>query len=97
MPETPEQLYERVAHTLIMPPTEEWETFPFDGEMRPRTLRRPDTVDPRRHGAGGVDCRGCAASDDDYLWSNDRWRLRGLDEPSGLPVVVLLEPRQHFA
>lgn len=25
------------------------------------------------------------------------WRLRGFERPSGLPVVVLLEPRQHFA
>jgi hypothetical protein len=38
MPETPEQLYERVKDALRMPPMEEWETFPFDGEMRPRAL-----------------------------------------------------------
>jgi diadenosine tetraphosphate (Ap4A) HIT family hydrolase len=97
MPESPEQLYERVADSLKMPPTEEWETFPFDGEMRPRMLRPPDAVDPPRHGAGGVACRSCASPDDDYLWNDGRWRLRGLDEPSGLPVVVLLEPRQHVA
>jgi hypothetical protein len=41
VPETPEQLYERVAERLSMPPVEEWDTFPFDGEMRPRALRPP--------------------------------------------------------
>jgi hypothetical protein len=38
MPETPEQMYQRVAHALRMPPVAEWETFPFEGEMRPRAL-----------------------------------------------------------
>ena len=97
MPESPEQLYERVAGKLIVPPTAEWETFPFDGEMRLRELLPPSALDSPRRGAGGVDCHACAATDEDYLWSNERWRLRGLDEPSGLPVVVLLEPRQHVA
>ena len=41
MPETPEQLYERVKDALRMPPVEEWETFPFDGELRPRELLPP--------------------------------------------------------
>jgi hypothetical protein len=36
--ETPEQLYERVAGELRMPPVEEWDTFPFEGDMRPRPL-----------------------------------------------------------
>jgi diadenosine tetraphosphate (Ap4A) HIT family hydrolase len=93
--ETPEQLYERVVAALAMPPVEEWVTFPFDGEMRPRRLGPPVAVDPPRRGAGGVDCQSCNASDDDYLWVSARWRLRALDRPSGLPVVVLLEPREH--
>jgi hypothetical protein len=33
----------------------------------------------------------------DYLWSSERWRLTAFDEPSGLPVIVLLEPREHYA
>ncbi len=97
MPETPERLYERVAESLIMPPVGEWETFPFDGEMRPRPLSPPTAVDRPRRGVGGVDCHSCLAPDDDYLWVSARWRLRGLGEPSGLPVVVLLEPRRHVA
>jgi diadenosine tetraphosphate (Ap4A) HIT family hydrolase len=35
--------------------------------------------------------------DAEYLWTNERWRLTAFDEPSGLPVVVILEPREHAA
>lgn len=97
MPETPEQLYERAAANLQMPAVEEWDTFPFDGEMRPRALQPPVEAETARHGESGVNCRTCAASDDEYLWVNDNWRLHGLERPSGLPVVVLLEPREHYA
>src|SRR4051812_42856485 len=96
MPETPEQLYERVKDDLRMPPVEEWETFPFDGEMRPRALDAPAERDPARHGQGGVDCGRCTASDDDYLWTDERWRVRALG-PTGLPIVVMLESREHYA
>ena|SRR5438128_2313377 len=86
MPETPEQLYERAANALRMPPVEEWETFPFEGEMRPRGLLPPEDKERLRHGEGGVDCRRCAASDYDYLWTDANWRLWALDKPTGLPL-----------
>jgi len=96
MPETPEQLYARVAGSLRMPPVEEWETFPFDGEMRPRVLRPPEEVERPRFGEGGVDCGRCAAPDESYLWTNENWRLWAFDKPTGLPFVVLLESRAHY-
>ena len=80
-----------------MPPVDEWETFPFDGEMRPRPLQPPVEREAPRHGEGGVRCARCAADDDDYLWTSERWRLWAFDRPTGLPVIVLLEPREHFA
>ena len=95
MPETPEQLYERVANALRMPPVHEWETFPFDGEMRPRPLAPPVEREQPRHGEGGVDCRRCTAADDEYAWTSERWRLRAIG-PTGLPFVGLLEPREHY-
>jgi len=95
MPETPEELYERVKDSLRMPPVEEWDTFPFDGEMRPRALSPPVEKEKRRFGEGGVDCRRCAATDDEYIWTDEYWRLHGFG-PTGLPVIVLLEPREHF-
>jgi diadenosine tetraphosphate (Ap4A) HIT family hydrolase len=96
MPETPEQLYERAKNVLRMPPVEEWETFPFEGELRVRPLQPPTEEDTPRLGVGGVDCRRCAASDEDYFWTSERWRLFALG-PTGLPLVAMLEPRDHFA
>ena len=97
MPETPEELYERAAGALRMPPVEEWETFPFDGDLRPRELRPPVESEPPRAGEGGVDCWRCTVGDEGYLWTGERWRLLGFPRPSGMPVIVLLEPRAHYA
>jgi diadenosine tetraphosphate (Ap4A) HIT family hydrolase len=97
MPETPEQLWERAKDSLRMPPVEEWETWPFAGELRPRTLAPPAEEDTPRHGAGGVDCWACTAPDDEFLWTNERWRLTTPQGESGLPIVALLMPRKHYA
>jgi diadenosine tetraphosphate (Ap4A) HIT family hydrolase len=97
MPETPEELYERVKKALRMPPVAEWETFPFDGEMRPRALQPPEEHERPRFGEGGVDCQRCAAADDEYIWTNENWRLCTFDNPNGLPLVVLLESREHYS
>jgi diadenosine tetraphosphate (Ap4A) HIT family hydrolase len=97
VPETAEELYARAAGALRMPPVEEWETFPFEGELRPRRLEPPVERERPRAGEGGVDCQRCAATDDNYLWTSERWRLWAFPEPTGLPVIVLLEPREHYA
>jgi diadenosine tetraphosphate (Ap4A) HIT family hydrolase len=96
VPETPEQLYERAKDALRMPPVEEWETFPFDGEMRPRPLAPPEPTERPRHGEGAVDCQRCTASDEEFLWTNERWRIHALP-PTGLPLMAMLEPREHYA
>ncbi len=96
MAETPEELHARAAGALRMPHVETWDTFPFDGEMRPRQLHPPADGETPRAGEGGVDCWACRASDDEHLWTNERWRLRAL-QPSGLPVVLILEPRAHLS
>ena len=96
MPETPEQLWERAKDSLRMPPVQEWETWPFDGAIRPRELLPPLEREPPRQGAGGIDCWRCEASDELYLWTSERWRVRGLG-PAGVPAIVMLEPRDHFA
>src|SRR5437868_13713580 len=51
--ETPEALFARAAHALRMPPVEEWEEFPFDGDMRPRALLPPVEREAPRQGEGG--------------------------------------------
>jgi diadenosine tetraphosphate (Ap4A) HIT family hydrolase len=97
VPETPEELYARAKDALRMPPVQDWETFPFDGELRPRALLPPEERERPRHGEGGADCVRCEAPDEDYLWTNDNWRLWTFDKPTGLPLVVLLESRDHYA
>jgi diadenosine tetraphosphate (Ap4A) HIT family hydrolase len=97
MPETPEQLYERAKDALRTPPVEEWETWPFDGELRLRPLLPPIEEETPRRGAGGVDCWACTASDDAFLWTDERWRLVAPEVEYALPVIVLLMPREHYA
>jgi hypothetical protein len=95
MPESPTDLHRRAAGAPRTPPVAEWETWPFDGPVRPRALAAP-VPEPPRQGEGGMPCAACAKPDDAYLWTDDHWRLAGIG-PSGLPVVVLLEPRASFA
>lgn len=80
-----------------MPPVDEWETWPFEGELGLRALEAPTDVDRPREGAGGVDCHSCSAPDSDYVWTNDRWRLGVWHEPPSIPMIALLFPREHYA
>ncbi len=97
MPETPEELHARAAASLRMPAVETWETFPFEGELRPRALQPPVEREAPRRGVDGTDCDRCSAPDGEYVWVDEHWRLRPLPEPTGLPVILLLEPRSHHA
>ena len=77
-----------------MPPVGDWETFPFEGEIRVRPLL-PPADEPPRLGDDPADCWRCRLGDEDVIWSDDRWLLAPLAKPSGLPVIVILMPRQH--
>lgn len=93
MAESPEQMHARCADHLQLPPLHEWESWPFVGDVTPKALE-PLTPEPDRQGEGGVDCAACARPDADYVWTNAHWRLTHLG-PSGLPLILLLEPRLH--
>lgn len=102
MPETPEQFYERALAAadaegrLAMPPVEDWETFPFDGALKVRPLLPPTKVDRPRNGEDAADCWRCQDQETNLIWSDDSWILSSLGRSSGLPVVVILFPREHF-
>ena len=96
MPETPEELFERAAGALRAPQAETWDTWPFQGPVQPRPLDPPVDEEKPRHGEGGVDCGRCAKPDSEYVWTNEHWRLFAFPRPAGLPVIVLLEPREHY-
>ena len=101
MSETAEEIYRRAIAAadsdgrLPMPPVEEWETFPFDGDIRVRPLRAPVAAEPPRRGEGGVECWRCERGDSDAVWSDERWVVAPLEKPSGLPAIVILYPRAH--
>ena len=95
MAETPEEFYARAKDALRMPPVEEWDTFPFQSEIRPRALRPPAEDEKSRHGEGGIDCRACSKVADDVIWQDERWQLTAIG-PTGLPLVLILEPKEHY-
>ena len=100
MPESAEELYRRALAAadadgrLPLPRLDEWDSFPFEGEIRTRPLEPPADEKPRQ-GERGVDCGGCAPGDEDAIWSDEHWLVAPLPRPSGLPVVVLLYPKAH--
>ena len=79
-----------------MPPVDDWDTWPFEGKLRPRTLAPPVEAEPPRFGEGAVVCPRCVRPDDGYLWVDEHWRLAAPPGPTGLPAVVLLETRGHY-
>jgi hypothetical protein len=86
VPEVPRPLPDFVA----------WSTFPFDGDLRVKQLDDPVPAEPPRHGDDPSECHACSASDEAYIWVSERWRVRSLDRPSGLPAVLILESRSHL-
>jgi hypothetical protein len=73
-----------------------WPTFPFEGDLRIKSLEDPVVAEPPRHGEDPASCAACAAPDEAYIWVSERWRVRALDRPTGLPMVLILESRSHL-
>jgi hypothetical protein len=83
-------------HSQDLPDFVSWPTFPFEGDLRIKALEDPIAAEPPRHGEDPATCLACAAPDDAYIWVSDRWRVRALDRPTGLPMVLILESRSHL-
>ncbi|BFU48006.1 hypothetical protein KRMM14A1004_62430 [Krasilnikovia sp. MM14-A1004] len=79
-----------------LPDFTRWPSFPFEGDMRVKALADPVAVEPPRSGEDATDCVACNTPDDAYIWVSDRWRVRAMDRPTGLPVVLILECRSHL-
>jgi hypothetical protein len=61
-----------------------------------KTPDEPVAVEPARVGEDASECPKCHAPDDAYIWVNENWRVRSMDRPSGLPMVLILECRSHL-
>jgi hypothetical protein len=83
-------------NTAPLPDFTRWPSFPFEGEMRVKQLAAPVDVEPPRSGEDGADCVACSTPDDAYIWVSERWRVRAMDRPTGLPMVLILECRSHL-
>ncbi|MFK3982579.1 hypothetical protein ACI2K4_19645 [Micromonospora sp. NPDC050397] len=86
-----------MPHTpLSVPDFAKWPSFPFEGDLRVKQLDDPVDVEPARKGEGSAECLSCNAPDDAYIWVSERWRVRAMDRPTGLPMVLILESRSHL-
>lgn len=81
---------------LPLPAFTSWPTFPFEGDLRVKELADPVDEEPPRHGEDPSECSACRAPDSAYIWVSERWRVRSLDRPTGLPMVLILEARSHL-
>jgi hypothetical protein len=79
-----------------LPDFTRWPSFPFEGDMRIKKLAAPVDVEPPRSGEDAADCVACNTPDDAYIWVSERWRVRAMDRPTGLPMVLILECRSHL-
>jgi diadenosine tetraphosphate (Ap4A) HIT family hydrolase len=101
MVESAETIYQRALQAadadgrLPMPPVAEWDTFPFDGDLRVRPFAPPAETDRQRRGEDPAQCWRCQQGISDAIWSDEHWLLAPLAQPSGLPVVAILYPRAH--
>jgi hypothetical protein len=72
-----------------------WDVSPFEADgLRVSRLRPPVVPEPARHGEDPADCGSCRRRDEG-VWLNDRWRLTRV-ENVGVPLVLMLHPRDHY-
>ncbi len=70
--------------------------FPFEGQLRVKRIDPPVAEEPAREGVDPSECVACGTPDDGYIWVSERWRVRAMDRPGGLPMVLILESRSHL-
>jgi hypothetical protein len=101
MPESAEAVYARVLALvgedgrLPTPPVTDWHTFPWEGEIVAKVVQPPVAEEPRG-GEDGKPCWRCENPGANAIWHNERWQVTSMDRPSGLPVVLFLESREHM-
>jgi len=72
-----------------------WDISPFEQEgLRVAPLRPPVLPEAPRHGEIPSECGECRRRDEG-IWLNDRWRLTRI-EGVGVPLVLMLHPRDHY-
>ena len=104
MPESAEEVYARIVASadrdgrLPMPPAGGWDIFPWevvDGAIAPKVIQ-PPSPEPLRLGEDTTrPCPECSVQADQVVWEDEFWVLTHPGAPSGLPIVLMLQPREH--
>ncbi len=72
-----------------------WDVSPFEPDgLRVSPLRPPVLPEPARQGEDPSDCIACTRRDEG-IWFDSRWRLTQMPGV-GVPLVLMLHPRDHF-
>ncbi|GIF63120.1 hypothetical protein Ais01nite_11550 [Asanoa ishikariensis] len=72
-----------------------WDISPFEPDgLRVPPLRPPVLPEPPRDGEDPSDCVSCRGRDKG-IWFDDRWRLTQI-AGAGVPLVLMLHPRDHY-
>ncbi len=107
MPESAAEVHARVVAAvgedgrLPMSPAGDWEIFPWeavDGRVVPKVLAGPRAEPPRGGEAPDHPCGPCTDGLDPsrVVWEDEHWVLTHPGAPSGLPLVLVLQPREHL-
>ena len=72
-----------------------WDISPFEQDgLRIAPLRPPVLPEPARQGEDPAECDACTRRDEG-IWLDDRWRVTRVSG-AGTPLVVMLQPREHY-
>jgi hypothetical protein len=98
---SPEEFYEHAIaaadaeHRLPLSRMTGWDISPFEPDgLRVAPLRPPVLPEPARQGEDPAECTSCRRRDEG-IWLDDHWRLSCLTG-AGVPLVLLLHPRDHY-
>lgn len=72
-----------------------WDISPFEPDgLRVAPLRPPVLPEPPREGEDPARCQSCGHRDEG-IWLDQHWRLTRM-RGCGVPLVLMLHPREHF-
>jgi diadenosine tetraphosphate (Ap4A) HIT family hydrolase len=72
-----------------------WEISPFEPEgLRVAPLRPPVLPEPAREGEDASNCGSCRRRDEG-IWLDESWRLTRIPG-GGVPLILMLHPRDHY-
>jgi diadenosine tetraphosphate (Ap4A) HIT family hydrolase len=100
MPLSPDEFYSRAVaaaddeQRLPLSRMTDWDISPFEPDgLRVAPLRPPVLPEPPRHGEDPEECSSCRRRDEG-IWLDNLWRLTQITGV-GVPLVLMLHPREH--